>query len=461
MRLALVVPDGVGVRNFMLDPFLREAVRSVDLHVLHPMFEGLVNVDCREGFEAYPLLQHRESLSGAVLRHALAYGQMHWAGTRSMRHALNKPVRGSWRRKSLHRLSRGLGYIAASPQGLFMLDRLHALAVRRQATVGGYRRLFEKMKLEVLLCTHQRPPQVVPAVLAAQELGVPTATFIFSWDNLTSKGRIAAPFDHYLVWSELMCQDLLRYYPDVTADRVHVVGTPQFDIYADPNVLLARDEFFQQVGANPKRPLICYSGGDTGTCPEDAGHVRILMDLIRQGEIHGDPQVLVRPAPVDDSGRYAGVATDFPEMILAQPKWVRSHDGWAQIFPTQADVNFLANLTCYADLNVNMASTMTLDFAIHDKPVVNIAFDVASPPPFGVRLWDYFYQFEHYRPVVELGAARFARSSAELAAHINAYLADPTLDREGRRKLVELQVGVPIGQSSRRVVEVLQTIAAG
>src|SRR5690606_8761137 len=110
------------------------------------------------------------------------------------------------------------------------------------------------------------------------------------------------------------------------------------------------------------------------------------------------------------------------------------------------------------DLNINLASTMTLDFAIHDKPVVNVAFDVADPPPFGVPLWEYFYRFEHYRPVVELGAARFARSPEELAEHVNAYLQDSALDHEARRRLVELQVGIPIGQSSRRIVQVLECI---
>ena len=151
---------------------------------------------------------------------------------------------------------------------------------------------------------------------------------------------------------------------------------------------------------------------------------------------------MVRPAPVDDGRRYDAVRRDFPEMIFAQPAWVHTAAGdWSRVIPLPEDVQFLANLTQHADLNINMASTMTLDFAIHDKPVVNIAFDVASPPPHGRPLWEFFYRFEHYRPVVELGAARFARSPDELADHVNAYLEDPSLDREGRRKLVELEVG--------------------
>lgn len=257
-----------------------------------------------------------------------------------------------------------------------------------------------------------------------------------------------------------MRRELLRHYPDVSSERVHIVGTPQFDPYADPALLWTREEFFARVGADPSKPLICYSGGDHGTCPEDPEHVRILMELVRSGRIRRSPRVLVRPAPVDDGRRYDAVRRDFPEMIFAQPAWVHTVAGdWSRVIPLPEDVQFLANLTQHADLNINMASTMTLDFAIHAKPVVNIAFDLASPPPHGRPLWEFFYRFEHYRPVVELGAARFARSPDELADHVNAYLEDPSLDREGRRKLVELEVGVPLGQSSRRIVETLQRIA--
>jgi hypothetical protein len=103
---------------------------------------------------------------------------------------------------------------------------------------------------------------------------------------------------------------------------------------------------------------------------------------------------------------------------------------------------------------------MTLDFAIRDKPVVNVAFDVSDPPVYGMPMWDYLRQFEHYQPVDTLGAARFARTADELAAHVNAYLDDPSLDREGRRRFVELEVGVPVGQSGARILDVLQRIAA-
>ena len=184
------------------------------------------------------------------------------------------------------------------------------------------------------------------------------------------------------------------------------------------------------------------------------------MELIRAGKIKSRPQILVRPAPVDEGNRYDGLRREYPELIYVKPRWAHPEsEDWSRVIPLPEDVQFLANLTQYADLNINLASTMTLDFAIHDKPVVNIAFDISDPPPFGVPLWDFFYQFEHYQPVVELKAARFARSPEELAQHINDYLENPALDRENRRRLVELEVDMPLGRSAERMLDVLNKIS--
>ncbi len=463
MNLLLLVPDGVGVRNFVLGDFLRKAAERGHVYALHVFPENLV-ATYSDGLghkvQWQPLVPYGDKPLSFTLRNALSYAQIYWADTQAMRYNRSLPVSGSWRTRAAIHTAQLVGRAAASARGIKVLDRWHCSAVNRMPEVERYRRLFEEVKPSILFCSHQRPSIILPPVLAAKSLGIPTATFIFSWDNLTSKGRIAAPFDYYLVWSEHMRRELLHYYPDISPERIHIVGTPQFDPYANGKMLWPREEFFSRVGADPSRPLICYSGGDPGTCPEDPEHVRVLLDLIRAGRIKGNPQMLLRPMPVDDGSRYCNVRRNYPELIYLQPTWLHTKPGdWSRVMPLSEDVRFLANLTQYADLNVNLASTMTLDFAIHDKPIVNIAFDVASPPPFGKPLWDYYYRFEHYRPVVELGAARFARSPEELAGHVNAYLKNPNLDSDNRRRLVELEVNLPLGRSSQRIVEVLGAIA--
>lgn len=463
MNLALLIPDGVGVRNFLLGSFLRLANEQTGCQILHAIPEHqLTAYQQTSGAHVRwdRLLPYQETPASIVLRYALGYAHMHWADTLSMRYIRQQPITGSWRRRTVQHTARLAGRAAASPAGIQLLDRWHCRAVAQLPEVAHYRRLFAETKPDVVFCSHQRPPVILPVTLAARSLGIPTATFIFSWDNLTSKGRIAAPFDHFFVWSELMRDELLRFYPDVTPERVHVVGTPQFDPYAAAELQWTRAEFFARIGADPARPLLCYSGGDTGTAPEDQHHLRILLEQIRRGQIKGNPQVLVRPAPVDDGKRYDAVRRAFPELIFAQPAWVHAKPGdWASVLPTAEDIQFLANLTRHADVNVNLASTMTLDFAIHDRPVVNVAFDVADPPIFGKPLWEYYYRFDHYRRVVEIGAPRFARTPDELAAHVNAYLENPALERDQRRQLVELQVALPLGNASQKIMETLAQIS--
>ena len=467
LRLAVLLPDGVGFRNFVFGPFLREAVAEAEVHLFQLRDEQRLPdlaSSVTDRLFWHKLIPFTERPAPFILRQTLMSAYMHWVNTPPMHLALNRTFGGSLRRRAAMSLSRWMGKAAASPTRMDWVDRAHRATLSRSEEVAHYRRVFSEIKPDVIFSSNQGPLFILAPILAAQQLGIPTATFIFSWDNLSSKGRILAPFDHFLLWSDQMRRELHRFYPSVQRERTHVIGTPQFDPYADKSLLWSRAEFSRRIGADPARKIICYSGGDEETSKADPYHVRALMELIRSGKIEGRPQVLLRPAPIDRGSRYEGVRRDFLELIYAQPEWIHhesAFDGFYGLMPSSEDVRFLCNLTHHADLNVNFASTMTLDFAIHDKPVINVVFEVTTPPLFGTSMWEFVRGFEHYDPVVELGAARFAHTVDQLAEHVNAYLADPSLDREGRRQFVELEVGAPIGESSNRIVQVLEAIGRG
>ncbi len=457
--LALLVPDGVGVRNFVHGRFLERAKEAFRVWMLTG-FPPENLPDPPTGVHLEQMPPYREGKLRSLLRYALQYAHMYRWNTLGMQRVLGEPRHRSWKSLALRKTARAIGSLHASAEGIRRLEFRLWSRVARLAVTEHYRRRFRESTPAVVLCTHQRPSIALPAVLAAREMGVPTATFIFSWDNLSSKGRIAAPYGHFLVWSELMKQEMAQFYPEVEGWRVHVTGTPQFDPYADESLLWSREEFCRRIGADPRRPLICYSGGDRSVCPQGPEQVATVMEALRSGLIGEDAQLIFRPVPTEDGLRYQWVREKYPEMIFAKPEWRGNPgEGWDTYLPTRADVQFMANLVRHSNVNINVASTMTLDFAIQDKPVVNLAYDVGGAMPFGMSLYDFHYTFEHYRPVVELGAARVARSVEELAGHVNAYLRDPSLDREGRRRLVELEVGAPVGSASERVLEALERIA--
>ncbi len=253
--------------------------------------------------------------------------------------------------------------------------------------------------------------------------------------------------------------EMHRYYPDVSDERIHVVGTPQFDPYQDARLLRSREDFCQRIGADPTRKLICFSGGAAGNSPDEPQQLAVLMEQIRTNHIRGNPQVVLRPSPADEGSRFLPIREQYPELIYAPPAWIHQSDAaWDTSMPLPDDIAQLVNITRHADLNINFASTMTLDFALHGKPVVNVAFDMSEPLVYGIPQYDYVAQFEHYQPVINFQAARFARTPDELAAHVNAYLEDPQLDAAGRKRFVELEIGVPVGRCTDRILTVLDDI---
>ncbi|MGA7731712.1 MAG: hypothetical protein WCD37_10635 [Chloroflexia bacterium] len=467
-KLLLVVPDGVGVRNFLHGRFLNvwqqlagvESLETCSGLPVGPLREVVGNSLAETRMHEMPI--YRETPATGFVRKSLEVAHLARFRTAGMRYVLDmgKP-RGRSRRAMLNRLAYFTGQLLSKPKGIARLNRLHLRRVMMNGLTDHYRSLLRSIRPSVVFFTHQRPPQIFPLAAAARSLGIPTACFIFSWDNLSSKGRMPVLFNHYLVWSDRMRDELLRFYPDVHMRQVHVVGTPQFEPYDYEDFGWTEARFCEETGASLGRRRICFSAGDATTSPNDPQYIEALAQANRERAFGEGVELIVRSSPAEEGDRFVAVIANHPEVIWSPPRWVQTRSGhpepWSQRVPQAGDIDLLKSLTRYCDVNVNMASTMTLDFSFAGKPVVNVA---SGNGQYGAPWSDlFFYDYDHYRPVLELGAARLALNPAELVLAVNRYLDDPTLDSEGRAALLEMQVSVPLHGTSERIARTLATVA--
>ena len=112
----------------------------------------------------------------------------------------------------------------------------------------------------------------------------------------------------------------------------------------------------------------------------------------------------------------------------------------------------LGDTMCYADVVVNVASTIAIEACIFDTPVVNICFDGPGETPY-VKSARRYYSFTHYVNITDRGAVRVAQSPDEMVAMVARYLADPSLDAPGRRQVVLDQCQFTDGRSAERVID--------
>jgi hypothetical protein len=308
----------------------------------------------------------------------------------------------------------------------------------------------------MVFCTHQRALEAVPAMLAAKALGIRSAVFIYSWDNLP-KGRMAVYADTYVVWSEFMKRELLQYYPDVSPGRVDVVGTPQFEDYFNSSLIVPKERFFEELGLDVRRPVVCFSGNDI-TSPFDPVYLEDLADALLRVPAGERPQVLFRRSPVDTSNRFDGVLERHPEIAVSDPRWLRvKDDNWAQLVPTKEDGTLLANVVYHSDVVVNVGSTMGMDFAIFDKPGIYVNYN----PKGRAGEWDIHevYRLPHFIPVHRIQPVYWAGSPQELGDQVLHALKNRYEKQEARKAWLDLIVSQPLDSASERFAGEMKKIA--
>jgi CDP-glycerol glycerophosphotransferase (TagB/SpsB family) len=123
-----------------------------------------------------------------------------------------------------------------------------------------------------------------------------------------------------------------------------------------------------------------------------------------------------------------------------------------------SEVEEMVRLINGSDVVVNMFSTMQLEAALADKPVINVAFDPGPVPVNQKSLTEEETQYHNSR-LVRAGGVRLARSREDLIEHINQYLIDPTLDQQGRRTIVERECGPLDGRSAQRIADFILAVA--
>lgn len=456
-KLAIVITDGVGFRNFVLSDFLPEAQRRFGEVVIlsflpAAIYKGIT--DCR----VIELVAMEETFKTWFFRKAkeLAHLQLHKPNNFGIGDNLktnsskSKTPRGHATRLLLRWTSR-----FHTERWIGRYTRLQQRTFKNHSITKSYQELLEEENFNLLFFTHQRPPFVAPLVYLAQKMQLRTCSFIFSWDNLASKGRMAADFDLYLVWSELMKQDLMHFYPTTDESTIKIVGTPQFEPYVLERYAMDKAAFMERFRLDPLNKTLCFSCGDISTSRNDELYIEIIAEAVKDGSLP-DVNVIVRTSPAEDPVRFKQLAEKYPFLHWNYPDWRLSREKhqetWSQRVPSIADVKDLRALLEHSDLNINMLSTMSLDFMLFDKPVINPVFGNDSN---GLYNDGRFLKYAHIENVLDSKATRIATNKKELLEAITYYLENPEADKVNRKALVALEIGCPLEGTGERIAKQL------
>lgn len=460
--IVLVVPRGEAVRNFIYSDTLRllsERARVVVLSVVTN--EGIIGQARPFVEEVILIKEHPVHPAAASLRSLIEHAHFRWLWS--------KVAQNKWERRG-RRARRGgafryLQWLALSGSSRLFGNRpcLHILTALEQflqwqlRTTSEYDALFARLKPDLVFNgSHIHGFAGELPLRVAQRMGIPTAGFIFSWDNLTSRSRIMVPYDYWLVWNEGMKAQLLHTYPKIRPDDVVVTGTPQMDFHFRPGLILPREELSRRVGLNPARPFILYTTGIAKHFPQEHLHVELVIRLLKELDPSVRPQLVVRNYIKGTSPEMKALAERvIDDVVFPAMLWDMA---WAT--PRPEDLELYCSLLRHSALSINAASTVTLEFLLLDKPVINLDFD---PPGSQLAPCDGFrrhIRFDHFWPVAQSGATMLASSEDDMRRMLVTALRDPAAGSEARARFVSSFFGATAdGQSGRRLANCLLDLA--
>ena len=266
-------------------------------------------------------------------------------------------------------------------------------------------------------------------------LQIPSSTAILSFDNLTTRSWMPVIFQQYLLWNRHNLEQLGRGYPESLESRVEIVGSPQFDFYWNPKYLLPEEEWRRMLGLPAGRPVILFGGGHYGCAPHEPQFLEQLDGAIETGKVSRDAIILFRRHPVDPIERWQPVLRSARNVVYDDP-WKLGAQVLGHTNVRDQDIVKLASSLYHAKVHVNVASSMSVDGAIMDRPQIGPAYD-ASPGGKYHRAAKECYLQEHYLPIYRSGGIDIVESPVKFTRAVQGAFEKPGRASEGRRRIVE------------------------
>jgi len=422
-KIFILLPDGVGLRNFAFTSF----VKIGEQMGWEVVFWNQTSFDLTElGYNELKLLGKPRAFTDLIKRAKISaeldYFEEKFNDKVYQTYKFpssNKGIKSKIKNAIVTQLTKTY----RGEKGLQKLREKLRISERKSPFYQDCREILEREKPDFIFCTNQRPVNAIAPLTAAQDLGIPTSTFIFSWDNLPKATMIVEP-DFYFVWSEYMKEELLNYYPFINSDNILISGSPQFEPHFDQSLRISREEFYKENGLDLSREYICFSGDDKTTCPDDAHYLQDVAEAIDSLNKNRETKlgILFRRCPVDFSERYDKVLEKHKDLIVpVAPKWEQIGGNWNSVLPTQEDLELQINTILHTKAVVNLASSMVFDYAILNKPCLYLIYNVANKVD---ENWSpqKVYDFVHFRSMPTGKEVLWLRSKEEIGVKLESAL---------------------------------------
>jgi hypothetical protein len=296
-------------------------------------------------------------------------------------------------------------------------------------------KIFKHYKPCIFFATHASTYFEESLLHASIKNKIPTVFMLLSWDHLSSKVVLSRKYKFLFVWNKITKSEINETCIAYSDDQIKVVGVPQYDCYKEKPTI-SYEEWCHKYELDPAKRTILFS-----TMPQirhEQQHVILenLLRTMRDGKkLPRDMQILIKCHPFDNTTKYDYLLKqNYPVGICRTTLPIGApQEDW---FPSIEEMFTSRDALFFCDININIFSTVTLEAAYFDKPIIHIGFD---PHPIKNRIpCIEYYNFEHFKNITNSGASVLVENHEALIGAIYMYLNSPSYKADKRKLLVDM-----------------------
>ena len=326
---------------------------------------------------------------------------------------------------------------------------------RQHLTSSLAESLMKSLKPDLVISTY--PVNVLDAkiLFASQQRDIPTVLHLLSWDNVACKGRFPVVPDQFMVWGEVMKNEIKDVYQPLSSS-IYVVGVPHFDLHHTIRLGQNAHPGSADLKSNSGRSYLFFGMSSPRFAPREIDIVEWLAHQIEEGKFGDDVHLVVRPHPQNMTSHLADASLldrlkviESSKVVIDYPRLNQSKIKWSL---QQEDMEGLAKLMSEASICLNSGSTISIEALHYDLPVILTSFDGKVKLPYwksARRLIDY----PHLKAFITAGGAVAVSNYDQLEEQIHRYLEAPNEDLQLRRHVREEYCYLFDGKATDRVVE--------
>jgi hypothetical protein len=431
-KLVIILPRGESIRNFVYTNIVQNLRKKHIITLVTVKPNGKIWQLLKENSDEIielkePKLLYSFSLFQDIFD--LAHNRFVWSEAAKVRWNMRDVESKTVASKLIRFTKKILAVFLANQFSMVLMGKIDQSLSLKNESVKQWISFFKNNQVDLVFNTSHSHARIAwPIVYAANNLNIKTATFLFSWDNLTSQGRVIPNYNFYFAWNESIKKDFHLIYPHINKESVIVTGTPQFLGHYQVDKHYSLTQIKSLLGLKSNELYFLYSSGMSNHMPEEPSVVSRIADIIHS--INSNYRLVVRTYAKDREDVFDKLKAERPEIIIPSVDWEKNFQT-----PLIEDQIFFSSLLKHCIAGINVASTISLELCMFDKPAINVGY---NPPGKDIYPYDYtrFYNFDHYKPIVESEAIEVAKDEEEMLQLLKDAIQNPAKKKGERAQLI-------------------------